>query len=67
MPHGPILCHWDFLNMTLDRFLEPTAADDLADCAGCQRTLHYEKLDDEFFCPECRACWCDEDVEAVNE
>lgn len=48
--------------MTFDRFKAPSSNDDRADCAGCQRTLHYESLDSEGFCDECRAEWPDDDV-----
>jgi len=53
--------------MQLDRFRGPTAADEMTECAGCRRTIHYEQLNDGWFCSECEAMWCDEDVKAVNE
>lgn len=51
----------------MPRFQPPKASDELAMCAGCDQTLHYEKLDEDGFCTECSACWCDEDMKAMNE
>jgi len=51
----------------MPRFREPDASDEMAMCVACDQTLHYEKMDEDGYCPECRACWCEEDVKAVNE
>jgi len=56
------------MRIVMDRFREPTAADEMILCAGCQRLVHYEQCHpEENFCLECCAEWCDEDVKAVNE
>jgi len=55
----------NFMNMP--RFREPDASDEMAMCVACDQTLHYEKLNEDGFCPECCAEWCEEDVKAVNE
>lgn len=37
----------------LDRFQPPTARDELAECAVCERRLHYTLLNDDGLCPDC--------------
>lgn len=49
----------------LDRFQPPTASDDVADCAGCDRRLHYELLNDDGFCDECAPCEVEEDGDEI--
>ncbi len=52
----------------MPRFQPPDASDEIIECSGCSRRVHYEQCEDETnFCKECSACWCEEDVKAVNE
>jgi hypothetical protein len=37
-----------------DRFKPPGAADEQSDCQHCGETFHYEALDDNGLCQDCR-------------
>ena len=48
------------MKVSMDRFKEPTAADNLARCQNCFALLHYEELNEWGYCKD---CWKDDDEE----
>jgi hypothetical protein len=50
--------------MNLDRFQPPDKNSELYECPGCYRKFHYERLDGNGLCEDCRP---DEDGEEEDE
>lgn len=54
----------------MNRFREPTARDDVAQCQNCGESFHYEALSDDGFCKQCepeeKGTMTDENLQALQ-